>query len=61
MEIKITLSHDDFAALVRGNAVTVAAFDDDRGNRTKYPVRIILSDIGFQTMTAEVNAARRGQ
>lgn len=57
MEIRISLSQVDFRALVQGEEVVIPPLTP--ANKTRHSLKIVLDDIGFQAMTAEVNTARR--
>lgn len=54
--IYVSLDHEDFSCLVRGGILTVARADKDYA----FTIKIILKDIGFGIMEAELASAQFG-
>lgn len=52
MEIKIALDQEDFSCLVRGGQLTI--------KNDNVEIAIILKDIGFHVMEAEIASAELG-
>lgn len=53
--MNFTISHRQFAQLVRGQVVTL----DEGGSTFRPPIQIALSDFGFPLMQYEVEAAAK--
>ncbi len=58
----ITLGHEDFATLIRGGVISKTAFESATSSGPEnVSVSIILSDIGFDLMDAELLTARKAK